>query len=415
MKQIPSALLILLSLGLTASDCWTADYDSYGGWTAIRGKKTGFFHVEKLATRWWLITPEGSAFLSKGVCHISFVGDVSPKLGYSPFERANRAKYGTAEHWAKSTAQQLRGWNFNTVGAWSSEEMTRVSLPYTLILDLGAGSTPDLWLKGGFPDVFSPQFREALDRVAKEKCTSRAKDPWLVGYFTDNELRWGPDWRSRESLLKSFLKMDDNTPGKLKASAFLKERGHDPQSLNQEDEAAFLEVVAREYGSLCREAILRHDPNHLVLGCRFAGYAPESVVRGVGPHFDVISYNNYDHKAPVAKLQKIISLTDKPVMITEFGFKAKDSGLPNSRGGGIPVETQQDRARLFEAYVKELLALPEFLGFHWFEYADEPKEGRFDGEDCNYGLVRIDGMPWEVLTEKMIEINRSLERVAAGH
>jgi agarase len=209
--------------------------------------------------------------------------------------------------------------------------------------------------------------------------------------------------------------MEDSTPGKQKAAAFLKERGHDPNSLNQEDEAAFLEVIAREYGSLCREAILRYDPNHLVLGCRFAGYAPESVVRGVGPFFDVISYNNYDHQAPIAKLQRIIALCGKPVMVTEFSFKAKDSGLPNTRGGGIPVATQQDRARLFEAYVTELLTLPEFVGFHWFEYADEPKEGRFDGEDCNYGLVRIDGTPWETLTLKMKEVNGSSELQASKH
>ena len=76
-------------------------------------------------------------------------------------------------------------------------------------------------------------------------------------------------------------------------------------------------------------------------------------------------------------------------MITEFSFKAMDSGLPNTRGAGAPVETQEDRAYHFEQYVTEFMRLPYAVGFHWFEYADEPAEGRFDGENSNYGLVNI--------------------------
>ena len=43
------------------------DLDAYGGWLGLSGKTTGFFHVEQLQNRWWLITPAGHAFYSLGM------------------------------------------------------------------------------------------------------------------------------------------------------------------------------------------------------------------------------------------------------------------------------------------------------------------------------------------------------------
>jgi hypothetical protein len=102
-------------------------------------------------------------------------------------------------------------------------------------------------------------------------------------------------------------------------------------------------------------------------------------------------------------------------MLTEFSFKAMDSGLPNTRGAGQPVKTQQDRADNFDTYVTELIKLPYAVGFHWFEYTDEPAEGRFDGENSNYGLVNIKDETWETLTKRMCEVNARLEVIHSGN
>ena len=96
-------------------------------------------------------------------------------------------------------------------------------------------------------------------------------------------------------------------------------------------------------------------------------------------------------------------------MLTEFSFKAQDSGLPNSKGAGKPLPTQEDRAKHFESYVNGLAQLPFLVGYQWFEYEDEPAEGRFDGENSNYGLVNIRDEPWTVLVERMTGVNAGLE------
>ena len=310
--------------------------------------------------------------------------------------------------------KQLRGWNFNTAGAWSASQLYTAGIVYAPIVNMASAVQRDVWLKGGVVDYFSKEFRDAADRAAQRVCEPRAKDPWVLGYFTDNELRWGQDWRSTESLLEGYLKMADASPGFQKATEFIKVRGHAATALTDDDKGAFLQLVASEYGRVASEAIHRNDPNHLILGCRFATYPGDIVMQGVGPYFDVVSFHSYNATAPVDRLRTITKLTGKPTMVTEFSFKAMDSGLPNTKGAARPVATQEDRANGFAAYVEALAGLPSCVGFHWFEYRDEPKEGRrLDGENSNYGVVRIDFTPWETLTKRMQQVNGGIEALHA--
>jgi hypothetical protein len=202
--------------------------------------------------------------------------------------------------------------------------------------------------------------------------------------------------------------------------AFVKERGRTPENITWEDKADFLEIAAAQYGKVCVDAIRRHDRNHLILGSRFNGRAPIQLSKALGPYFDLISFNTYEHRAPLYKLREMSRITGKPAMVTEFSFKAMDSGLPNTIGAGDPVATQQDRADLFAAYAEDLARLPTCVGYFWFKFRDQPKEGQgtrspggLGGENSNYGLVRLDGTPWTVLTKKMTEVNAGIEALAA--
>jgi hypothetical protein len=158
----------------------------------------------------------------------------------------------------------------------------------------------------------------------------------------------------------------------------------------------------------------------LILGSRFNSRAPTPLTSGLTPYYDVFSFNNYDHRAPLYKLREITRISGKPTMVTEFSFKAMDSGLYNTIGAGDAVATQQDRADLFTAYVQDLARLSSCLGFYWFKYRDQPKEGAGTrspggkgGENSNYGLVKIDGTPWTILVNRMTEVNAGIEALAA--
>ena len=48
--------------------CGSQKLDLYGGLESVRFEASGFFRVEK-GDRWWLVTPDGAAFLSFGLNH----------------------------------------------------------------------------------------------------------------------------------------------------------------------------------------------------------------------------------------------------------------------------------------------------------------------------------------------------------
>jgi agarase len=388
-----------------------SEYDRYGGWRKLKGKKTGFFHTEKIRGRWWFVTPDGNAFISKGIDTITPGG-----------ARGAAQDPAVQAQWVKNTAQQLRDWNFNTIGAWSNAGLFKADLPYTLIVGTGSrrrGAQGAASNASPVTDYFSEEFLTAADQAAKRACESRAGDPWLLGYFTDNELNWthnkiswkGPTpWDLPDSMLETYLKMPASSAGFKKADEFMKTRGLIPGAVTEDDMAGFEEIVMAQYARVSREAIRRYDKNHLVLGCRFAGHAPEPVLRGLAPYFDVVSFNHYGPHPPAWKMKQIGDVTGRPFMITEFSFKAMDSGLPNTRGAGLPLATQQDRADGFATYIDDLASLPGAIGYHWFEFRDQPPEGRGgDGENSNFGVVKSDSSVWEVLTRRMTQVNLGME------
>ena len=403
------------------------------------GDAANFYRVQEIDGVWWWIDPDGERFISKGVNHVSYLADHAPALGYSPYQKNAEAKYGSIDAWAEAAVERLQGWGFNTAGAWSNPETRVRGIAYTPIIDIVFQTGGD-WRTGRFPDVFAPDFRGKVERRAQEVCYPLKDDPNLLGYFTDNELRWGPDWRSPKTLFRSFWEMPADAAGRQTVLNFTREHyGGSLKALNgawgtsfeswenvnalgsldsvassdelAKVESAFLRLVAQTYYRTAAEAIRKYDPNHAIIGCRHGGYAIPEVIESMRGYVDVVSYNHYGNAPPVETLERIHEMTGAPLMLTEFSFKAVDSGLPNTRGAGEPVPTQNDRADGFERYVKGLMRLPYVVGYHWFEHADEPAEGRFDGENGNYGVVNINDEPWEILTERMKRVNAQAEAI----
>lgn len=400
---------------------------------------TGFFRVEQCDGRWWLVDPQGAPFISLGVNSVRYQGDYI-KGDRMPYNEVVSRKYGGEEPWARAAVERLRNWGFNTIGGntgYPPSLTWQMGMPYTITLNLGTAFEPDHWLSGKLPNVFDPGFAVAVEKRAEEVCAPIRDDPMVLGYFSDNELHWAPDWRRSLPVLDEYLTFPSGTPGKREAIALLRERYHDElpyfcqmwgcrieswDALEagggaevvarqngkrvEADRDAFVRLAAEKYFATCAAAVRRVDPNHLLLGDRLAGYVTTPVLKACRDHVDVISFQTYEWVPPYDMLDTIYRLTGRPIMITEFSFKAMDSGLPNTFGGGRPVATQEDRAAGYERYVRGMLSLRYMVGLHWFKYCDQPKVGRkLDGEDCNYGLVTIDDDPYELLTERMRRVN----------
>jgi len=370
---------------------------------SVCAAQSGYFRVEQREGVWWLIDPDGEPTLSIGVNHIVYEGDRIQGTGPSPYMENVQRIYPDRNTWGLMTLARIRLWGFNTIAAWSDSDLWDRGIPYTVILDIAAHAGAD-WQRGKPVDVYAPEFEKAATDIAVKECATRAQDKFLIGYFSDNELRWGPDWRGKETMLEMYLKLAPEAPGRQQAVSFLRQRyGNDIQQLSRvwnirassfeqisaagetdafrADANEFLARVAARYFEVCARAMREADPNHLFLGARFAGRVPEPVIRAARIS-DVVSVNVYEFD-PRATVKHVIELTGRPVMVTEFSFRA-----------GPRVPNQAARAKAYADFVLRLASLPEVVGYHWFQWVDQPREGRFDGENSNYGLVDLNDNPY---------------------
>jgi hypothetical protein len=398
---------------------------SYGGRADRRVEATGFFRPVLQNRRWYFADPEGHLFLNLGLC------SVSP--GRSRRNRESlAAKFGTEEVWAGRTTRLLRDYHFNGLGNWSAVDVLRGAsepLIYTVsgsfMGSFGRRHNLTHQRPGhlGYPNdtipVFHPGFEPFCEEYARTLVT-RKSDPFLLGYFFDNELPAPPD------LLDKSLALDASNehlkPGRDAAAAWLRRRKNgetvSASDINAEDREAFREFVFDRYYSLTGGALRKSDPNHLHLGSRLHGGALRSpgVLRAAGRHLDVIAANVYWQWSPdPAMIGMWRSEARRPFLITEFYAKGDDSGFPNSSGAGWIVPTQEDRAMFYQNFCLGMLETGICVGWHWFKYMDnDPEDLTTDpsNRDSNKGIVTIDHRPYTALLERMKPLNEQVYALA---
>ncbi len=121
--------------------------------------------------------------------------------------------------------------------------------------------------------------------------------------------------------------------------------------------------------------------------------------------------NIYDYEVPAERVKQISELTGKPIVIGEFHFGAPGRGLAASL---VLVRDQAERGRAYRYYVEQAFAQPELIGTHYFQWADQPVTGRFDGENYNIGLVDVTDRPYPHMVEALQETHGRLHGVHAG-
>lgn len=387
--------------------------DSFGGVTPNQARARGFFRTEKIADRWWLITPEGGLFLSRGMNSVSQVNTKSGK-------EALVQQFGSAGEWGTKTLGFLRSNGFNTLGAWAdSSTLQNAKSPiaetvlWSFMSSYGKarGGTHVEPGHTGYPNdcpfIFDPAFKTFCDRYAQRLDTLK-DNPRVLGHFSDNELPWSL------KMLENYLSLPATDPGHIAATEWLEARrtGPAPTSvITASDRAAFLEFALDRYLSITGAAIRQHAPHHLFLGPRLHGEAvrlPE-VFTALGKHVDVVCVNYYHAWEPDAKLLAMWSReSGKPVMVTEFYAKADNSGMANLGGAGWLVKTQQDRGLFYQNFTLGLLASKVCVGWSWHRYADnDPDDKKVDpsNRDSNKGILNNRYEPYPELLESMQALN----------
>jgi hypothetical protein len=415
----------------------------------------GFFQVEKDGARWWLVDPRGERFYAVGTDHVNYYSHWCQKLGYAPYSRNCERLYGSPAKWGETATKRLREWGFNLLGAGNIEQVRYQGLAHTLFADFGStfsdvSALVEKTTWTGFPNVFDPRWEAYCNARAKITCSANRTDPWLLGYFLDNELEWYGKAGREEGIWIDTMKRPATHTGKralvdrLKAAqptlaGFNETWGQKattwddvlaltelpaPNDAARAIQKAFLADVAERYFAASAAAIRKVDPNHLVIGSRFAGDAPEWAWKACARHCDVVTFNNYpridfvggDLSELAGVFTKYYAMVERPMMITEWSFPALDAGLPSQHGAGMRVDTQEQKAQCYEVMQHLLFRLPFMVGSDYFMWGDEPALGISDTfpEDSNYGLVNEEDKPWPELTAMATKLNPLAFRLHSG-
>jgi len=294
---------------------------------------TGFFYVAEKDGVWWFVNSTGEKFF--------IVGDA--------ISGPNDFYYGNISDWFEITRDRLKEWGFNTVNNPNVPDMPFVDRFGTKSL-----VRKDSWvLNPRFPDVFDPDWRENVSKSIDEHVELYKNNSNLIGYESDNEMKWGPDYivtrGDNLTLLEMYMSATAEAPGKKELVRFLSERYdndtdefnrvwnmniqnftdlfnytrfgiegwrvqsqlriakiklyrdnprflREPQLLKkaEKDVTDFSRYLAKTYFSFINTTLKTADPNHLYLGVRFHLLGvPREVLEECGKYVDVISINYY--------------------------------------------------------------------------------------------------------------------------
>ena len=386
-------------------------------------REARFVTVSNADGRWNFVAPDGTRFRAHGADWITYNGFKDAKTGRSPYHDANDAAFGgDKEKWAEDTVAKLKAWGFNSLGASFSPELLGRGMYHPSFVQFSnfrnAGADkPERSIGPRFPNVFHPEWERYCDNLARETCAPQAEDASLTGWFFGNELHW---WGSGRGVWKFGLFTDaaalpDTHPAKQALLSFC----GGSTNVSDEVKTGFIRLCAEKYFSVACGSIRRHDPNHLILGCRFEGWeggAIPDVWEIAAKYCDVISFNQYPRLTngticvraePFTNaIERVARWTGgKPLMISEWSFMALDSGLPCTKGCGQRFKTQAERATAVSAFLSQIDGNPHIIGHNFFMWVDEPAGGLDSGatgEDGNYGLVNADGKPYKEVVEAFI-------------
>jgi hypothetical protein len=406
-------------------------YCPAGGDPSRQFEATGFFRTARVQEKWVLIDPHGHPFFSTGMNLVaaeagSFATDVlrreflfeelplpgppwlEPDTNVSFYIANLMKRHGSSwkQSWNTHIVERLQNWGFNTIANWSDRDVAVSSgMPYVLPLQ-GWTTGKTFPFPYDFPDVFSEEFKQNVDRAAREQVEALKEDPNLIGWFLGNEPRWARNFGA----LQTWPDMVLADPEPSATRAWLENLIAANPAGEEEIRKQFLFTCGEKYFRTIVEAVRRHDPNHLILGIRFAGH-PDERWAELSRMFDVFSINIYSAslRPETDMVRRYAEISGKPVLIGEFTAGTPGRGLQGLFYNVHKVKDYAERGKAYRYYVENAAADPFIIGTHWFQLVDDLPTGRpSDEERLNYGFLNVIDLPYPDLVEAAQTVYRRL-------
>ena len=332
--------------------------------------KRPVYGVGQVGTRWSLIAPDGTPFVSLGVAHLA--NTLKTEALQSRYAADPRAA-------CEMVAASLRAARFNTVGYRHPIEM-RGLMPF--MAEVYLAQVAYWMLRVRYVDVFSPSYPKAVNNLIRKMVSEVKANPNLIGYYWTGTPRWDLDF-ARRQISDDWVSMIRRLPaphvGKQRYVSFLREQhassplefraaygmelGDVDTILSRDfldlplsnpivhrDDYEFLRLIAREYYRVAGEAMERTDRRHLVFGDRYMlEDMPTEVLEEALPWIDVVAVQSTEVQFEREAFERIYRIARKPILICDHTSNAS---------------SESDAARAYDDYVTEALERPYIVGYH---------------------------------------------------
>lgn len=433
--------------------------DRFGGWTGKSFEATGFFRTQHDGQRWWLVTPEGNAFITFGLNHYHagwWYEDYNQDHWNQKFGVDSRQDPRWAEGWRRQIGFDLAHLGLNTIGIHTNDPehggLVGGVAPYVARFDpVHIPHFLDNTQPEEFHDVFSEAFDEHCDRRAREQVAPLANDPLVLGFsMTDCPLF--TDWDSAKRGMTIYgapraemptwprvlRNLGAEAPGKQAYVATVrKAHGDSLASFNRAygtefdswdallqahdwrprtdydndrevaDNAMFLRECVDAYYRKARAAFDRHDSNHLFFGDKINGNSNQldQVLDVTTRHTDVVFYQIYGHYSEhAAMMDKWTDQIDIPFLNGDSTFSYTSDMMPDPYGPH--AKDQAQRGEWIQAFGEEIFARPDFVGWHLCGVIDTLKTMR--GKDAKQHAGLMD--PWG---EYYVEVEAAVQSLSS--
>jgi hypothetical protein len=310
-----------------------------------------------------------------------------------------------------------------------------------------------------FKDIFSPEFADECDHLAREIAGAKKDDPYLLAYsmtdcalFTEEDLRERTDtigleqreaarigWPRRlrnlggdaagkkayvltmRDIYNGDISKFNNTYGTgFKTFEELEKaencrRDTDLSNGNEtRDNVEFLKLCIDKYYQLAHSFIRKYDPNHMFFGDKINGNTDsmDTVLPVIQKYTDVVMYQMYaKYEIQKVKLDRWSNRVNKPFLNGDSGFSMVVEGMPWPFG---PIaNTQEIRAQWTKEFMENAFARPEFVGWHNCGLIDTINLMPQKVDRQHSGLLNIYGEPYQLLQNRMKQFSENMYEIAS--
>lgn len=444
--KILKTAISLVAIVLMGSTAAAAGLDQYGGYTGIKGSKTGFFHLEIIDGRHWFVTPDGNAFYPVALSHMlsgesldaceSVYGGDSDAWLKGSFEKARAMGFNCALGSATSPERNLNGF----VDVEKAESLFReAKFPYTVGVILL--KHPWEFVDGEtLPDIFHPDYKKLIEARAEAVCPKYENDPLVMGYYygfgafnrADQwvnhhfalpagslgrdalvdllDRKYAGDADSFNKVYGTNLKsIDELKTGESLTYEKAYERRNYPYIRKQLDEQKledFEAIISHMCVTLYKignEAIRRWDQNHLILGSFIKEWAlTADSWKVAAPYVDMLAPQHFNQDISVNAIAKEVGL---PIVFSDeyFGFH-----YPGSTGSGhAGVVSHEARGKIYQANLMRHYKDPMTLGVTYCACMYD-QGGETLKKNNQNGFYSIQGKPRTELIHSVTKINKAV-------